>query len=149
MRGNTIHYQRRVGSRRFQVSTETDSWPAAALWRDVFEQELGIRRGASFAPPCNQTFGEVAEQYLDHGTRKLRQTTRGDFFTRAMFGGWGMWDSKGGTDYMIDAVVKYRFSESWTAQAGVRWFDMNVEGDKLDYEVDNAYGPAFGVVWSF
>jgi hypothetical protein len=26
---------------------------------------------------------------------------------------------------------------------------MNVEGDKLDYEVDNAFGPAFGVVWSF
>jgi hypothetical protein len=26
---------------------------------------------------------------------------------------------------------------------------MNVEGDKLDYEVDDAFGPALGVVWSF
>jgi hypothetical protein len=80
---------------------------------------------------------------------ELGLSEKWSFFTRAMFGGWGIWDSKGGTDYMIDAVLRYRLSEAWTAQAGLRWFDMNVEGDKLDYEVDNAFGPAFGVVWSF
>jgi hypothetical protein len=74
---------------------------------------------------------------------------RWSIFTRAMFGGWGIWDSKDGADYLIDVVLKYRFSESWTAQLGLRWFDMDVEGDDFDYEVSNVVGPAFGVIWSF
>lgn len=68
---------------------------------------------------------------------------------RFMLGGWGLWDSDHGTDGMADLLLAYRFHPSWTLEAGVRWYDMNVVGNELDYELRNVWGPIVGVIWSF
>ena len=64
-------------------------------------------------------------------------------------GGTNTRSSKGGTDGIGDALLKYRLSEHWTAQLGVRWFDMYMKGDHLDYELYNAWGPLVKFVWNF
>ena len=66
-----------------------------------------------------------------------------------MLGGWGMGTAKGGTDGIADVLLKYRLSENWTAQLGVRWFDMYMKGDDLDLELHNAWGPLIKFAWNF
>ena len=68
---------------------------------------------------------------------------------RILLGGWGSGDSDHGTDGMADLLLTYRFRPSWTAQVGVRWYDMNVTGNALDFELRNVWGPIAGLIWSF
>lgn len=69
--------------------------------------------------------------------------------SRIMLGGWGWLDAKGGTDGMWDAALGYRFNESWVLEAGVRWFDAKLDGDDIDYELRNMWGPVAALMWEF
>ena len=73
-RGGTIYYERVAHGRRHRFSCETDDWGEAARIRDDFETGLDLA-----APPSVETtFDDMAEQYLDIGTRGLAATTRDD-----------------------------------------------------------------------
>ena len=67
-----------------------------------------------------------------------------------MLGGWGLADSKGSTDGVGDLLLKYRFARHFTAEAGIRWLDMYVKGDDIDYfQLHNIWGPLVRVSLSF
>ena len=69
--------------------------------------------------------------------------------TRIMIGGWNMADSFGGTDGFGDSVLRYHFHDNWSFDFGIRWLDMKVEGDVIDYELRHSYGPLFAFMLHF
>ncbi len=72
------------------------------------------------------------------------------FRSRVMLGGWRMLDAKGGgTDGQGDAILAYRFHKNWVFEFGVRWIDLSFKGKTLDYELENAWGPVFGLMANF
>jgi hypothetical protein len=40
-------------------------------------------------------------------------------------------------------------SEHFTFDFGVKWQDQNMEGDLIDFRVDNMWGPILGLVFHY
>jgi hypothetical protein len=68
---------------------------------------------------------------------------------RLLLGGWGMVDAKKGTDGMADVIVGYQLREHFSFEVGMRWLDLNVKGNDMDWEMRNMWGPTVALIANF
>jgi len=71
------------------------------------------------------------------------------WLSRIMIGGWNIGSSAGGTDGYAVSTFRYHMTEHFTFDFGVKWQDQNMEGDLIDFRVDNMWGPVVGLVFHY